>query len=62
MPIGKERRYWYRAGCFAVDIAANKLPYMESLYGQLKDEVDNLQRIRQYLSNDIQALKNKFQY
>ena len=35
---------------------------MESLYGQLKDEVDNLQRIRQYLSNDIQSLKNKFQY
>jgi hypothetical protein len=46
----------------AVDIAANKLPYMENIYRQLKDEVDNLQRIRQYLSNDIQALKNKFQY
>ena len=46
----------------AVDIAANKLPYMENIYGQLKDEVDNLQRIRQYLSKDIQALKNKFQY
>jgi gas vesicle protein len=42
-----------------VDIAANKLPYMESLYSQAKDEVDNMQRTRQYLSNDIQALKNK---
>ena len=43
----------------AVDIAGDKLPYMEALYGQVKDEVDNMQRTRQYLSNDIQALKNK---
>ncbi len=43
----------------AVDIAANKLPYMESLYKQLKDEVDKLQYIRQGLLNDIAALKYK---
>jgi hypothetical protein len=31
---------------------------MEGLYRQVKDELDNMQRTRQYLSNDIQALKN----
>ena len=30
-----------------VDIAINKLPYMESLYKQVKDEVDKLQYARQ---------------
>jgi hypothetical protein len=43
----------------AVDIAANKLPYTESLYKQLKDEVDKLQYIRQDLLNDTAALKYK---
>ena len=43
----------------AVDIASNKLPYMESLYRQPKDEVDNMQRTRQHLSNDIHALEYK---
>jgi phage shock protein A len=43
----------------AVAIAGDKLPYMESLYEQVKEQVDNMQRTRQYLSNDIQALKNK---
>ena len=42
-----------------VDIADDKLPSMEALYGQVKDVVDNMQHTRQYLSNDIQALKNK---
>jgi uncharacterized protein (DUF3084 family) len=32
---------------------------MEGLYRQVKDELDSMQRTRQYLSNDIQALKNK---
>jgi hypothetical protein len=43
----------------AVDIDIHKLPYMEELYGQVKNEVDNMQHTRQYLSNDIQAMKNK---
>ena len=43
----------------AVDIAIHKLPHMESLYKQLKDEVDKLQYIRQGLLNDIAALKYK---
>jgi hypothetical protein len=32
---------------------------MEGLYRQVKDELDSMQRTRQCLSNDIQALKNK---
>ena len=43
----------------AVDTDINKLPYMESLYKQLKDEVDKLQYIRQGLLNDIADLKYK---
>jgi predicted HTH domain antitoxin len=42
----------------AVNIAANKLPYMESLYEQVKEQVDNMQRTRQGLVNDIEARKN----
>lgn len=45
-----------------VDIADDKLPSMEALYGQVKDVIDNMQRTRQYLSNDIQVMKNKIQY
>jgi predicted DNA-binding protein YlxM (UPF0122 family) len=43
----------------AVDTAIHKLPYMESLYKQAKDEVENLHRIRQGLINDIEAFKYK---
>ena len=42
-----------------VEIAVHKLPHMESLYRQIKDEVDKLQYIRQGLLNDIEALKYK---
>jgi DNA-directed RNA polymerase specialized sigma subunit len=42
-----------------VEIAIYKLPHMETLYKQLKDEVDKLQYIRQGLLNDIAALKYK---
>jgi hypothetical protein len=43
----------------ALDIAIHKLPYMESLYKQLKDEVDKLQYTIQVLLKDIDALKYK---
>ncbi len=43
----------------AVDIAIHKLPHMESLYKQVKDEVEKLQHIKQGLLNDIDALKYK---
>ena len=42
-----------------VEIDIYKLPYMESLYKQLNDEVDKLQYAKQVLVNDIQALKYK---
>jgi hypothetical protein len=43
----------------AVDIAIHKLPYMESLYRQAKDEAEKMQHTRQQLVNDIEARKNK---
>ena len=43
----------------AVDIAIHKLPYMESLYKQLKDEVDKMQRTRQQLENYLHTLKEE---
>ena len=43
----------------AVDIAIHKLPYMESLYKQLKDEVDKMQRTRHQLENYLHKLKEE---
>ena len=42
-----------------VDIAGDKLPHMEGLHEQVKDEVEKLQHTRQRLINDIEALKYK---
>jgi hypothetical protein len=35
----------------AVDIAIHKLPYMENLYREVKDQAEKMQRIRQGLVN-----------
>jgi uncharacterized lipoprotein YehR (DUF1307 family) len=43
----------------AADIAIHKLPYMESLYRQAKDEAEKMQRTVQRLANDIRALEYK---
>jgi len=43
----------------AVDIAIHKLPYMESLYRQAKDQAENMQRTIQRLASDIAALQCK---
>ncbi len=43
----------------AVQIAIHKLPYMENLYRQAKDEAEKMQRTVQRLANDIEALKYK---
>jgi DNA-binding CsgD family transcriptional regulator len=43
----------------AVEIAIHKLPYMESLYRQIKEEVNKLQYTRQSLINDIEDRKYK---
>jgi hypothetical protein len=42
-----------------VEIAIHKLRYMETLYRQIKDEVNKLQYTRQSLVNDIEARKHK---
>jgi hypothetical protein len=42
-----------------VDIAIHKLPYMETLYRQIKDEVNKLHYTRQGLINDIEVRENK---
>jgi transposase len=42
-----------------VNTAVNRLPYIESLYGQAKDETQNMQHTRQHLLNDMKALEYK---
>src|SRR5919206_3822417 len=42
-----------------VDIAANKLPHMERLYIQARDETQNMQLIRQHSLNYMKALEYK---
>ena len=42
-----------------LEIAIHKLPYMETLYRQAKDEAEKMQRTIQRLSNDIAALERK---
>ena len=39
-----------------VEIAANKLPHMESLYKQARDETQNMQHTRHHLLNYMKAL------
>ena len=43
----------------AVDTAANKLPYMEDLHRQVKEEVDDLKDRKLYLLKDVDYLSAK---
>ena len=43
----------------AVNISENKLPYMESLYKQARDETQKMQLTMQHFSNEIAASKYK---
>ncbi len=43
----------------AVYAAIHKLPYIENLYEQVKEQAERMQRTRQGLVNDIQALEYK---
>jgi hypothetical protein len=43
----------------AIEIAANRLPHMDSLYKQAKEEVDKMQRTRQQLENYLHKLKEE---
>ena len=42
-----------------VEIAIHKLPYIESLYGQAKDQAEKMQRTIKRLANDIVGLERK---
>jgi peptidoglycan hydrolase CwlO-like protein len=55
----KKRRMSIEQVVNAVEIAIHKLPYMESLYRQAKDQAENMQRTIQRLANDIEARKYK---
>ena len=43
----------------AVDIAANRLPYMEDLYKQTKDEVDKMHRTVQQMENYLHSVNDE---
>ena len=53
----KKRRMSIEQVANIVDTAIHKLPYMESLYGQAKDQAEKMQRTRQGLANDVRALE-----
>jgi DNA-binding CsgD family transcriptional regulator len=55
----KKRRMSIEQVVNVVEIAANKLPYMENLYGQAKYEAEKMQRTRQGLANDMHALERR---
>jgi len=43
----------------AIEIAIHRLPHMESLYIQAKDQAEKMQHTAQRLANDIEARKHK---
>ena len=43
-----------------IDTAVNRLPHMESLYIQAKDETQNMQNTRQHMLNDIEAEQERY--
>jgi septal ring factor EnvC (AmiA/AmiB activator) len=43
----------------AVYAAIHKLPYIENLYEQVKEQVEKIQRTKQGLVNDVAALERK---
>ncbi|HEX5893099.1 MAG TPA: hypothetical protein VFY41_09575 [Nitrososphaeraceae archaeon] len=43
----------------AIDTAIHKLPHMESLYEQVKDQAEKMRCTIQRLANDIEDRKNK---
>jgi septal ring factor EnvC (AmiA/AmiB activator) len=54
----REKRYEYKV-VNAVDIAVNRLPHMESLYKQAKDQAEKIQCTIQRLANYIEERKTK---
>ena len=58
----KKRRMTIEQIVNVVEIAIYKLPYMETLYEQVKEQLEKMQRTRQGLVNDIEARKHKIYY
>ena len=55
----KKRRMSIEQVANIVEIAIHKLPYMENLYVQAKDQAEKIQCTIQRLANDIRALEHK---
>ena len=55
----KKRRMSIEKVANVVEIAIHKLPYMENLYRQAKDQADKMQHTIQRLANDTAALERK---
>jgi septal ring factor EnvC (AmiA/AmiB activator) len=55
----KKRRMSIEQVVNAVEIAIHKLPYMESLYRQAKDQAEKMQHTIQRLASDIAVLQCK---
>jgi transposase len=55
----KEKDMSIEQAANAVEIAIYKLPHMETLYRQAKDQAEKMQRTIQRLANDIRALERK---
>ena len=43
----------------AVEIDIHRLPYMENLYKQIKEEVEKMQLTRQRFTHEIETLENQ---
>ena len=55
----KNKRMSIEQAVNVVEIAIHKLPYMENLYVQAKDQAEKMQRTIQRLANDVGALERK---
>jgi septal ring factor EnvC (AmiA/AmiB activator) len=55
----KKRRMSIEQVVNVVDSAIHKLPYMENLYRQAKDQAEKIQRTVQRLANNMRALEHK---
>jgi hypothetical protein len=55
----RKERYEYRTSRQCCRYSCQKLPYIESLYEQAKEEVDNLKNRKLYLLKDVDFLSAK---
>jgi hypothetical protein len=55
----KEKRHQYRVSNECRRLAPNRICYKKSLYGQLRDGINNMQLTRQPLVKEIEPLECK---